>query len=358
MSVGLDTQGIKSMVETQTYPAMLWEKKPDNKVYCFLCSWECLISPGKLGRCQVRQNIDGELVSLNYHHICAANIDPIEKKPLFHFMPGSTSFSVACVGCNFQCDFCQNWQISQMPLREHRIDGEAVSPNNLVEIAQRNHCQSISYTYTEPTIFFELAYDTSRRAHEVGIKNIFVSNGYMTPQALETIEPWLDAINVDLKSFREDYYRRVCHGHLEPVLRSLRWLAKSRIWFEVTTLIVPEQNDSEEELRDIARFIAEELGPHVPWHVSRFHPDYKMTGIGGTPTSTVELALAIGKAAGLRYCYGGNIPIHLSESTHCYQCGQTLIERWGFSIRQNKIKDGKCPSCETPVDGVAMDWGV
>jgi pyruvate formate lyase activating enzyme len=225
-----------------------------------------------------------------------------------------------------------------------------------VKLAKRNHCQSISYTYTEPTIFFELAYDTCKLAREAGLKNNFVSNGYMTPETLETIEPVLDGINVDLKSFREEFYHEVCHAHLEPVLRSLRWIAKSRIWLEVTTLVVPDQNDSEEELRDIARFIAEELGPHVPWHVSRFHPDYRMSSVPGTPASTIDLALSIGKDAGLRYCYGGNILGHPSENTYCYSCGEMLIERWGFSIRKNIIQDGKCPQCQTVIDGVELNW--
>jgi pyruvate formate lyase activating enzyme len=346
------------MIETETHPAMLWEKKSDNKVHCFLCSWGCVIAPGKLGRCQVRQNIDGDLVTLNYHRICAANIDPIEKKPLFHFQPGSTSLSVACVGCNFQCDFCQNWQISQMPLREHRIDGESIVPSNIVMLAKRNQCQSISYTYTEPTIFFELAYDTCKLAHEAGLKNNFVSNGYMTPEALDMIEPVLDGINVDLKSFREEFYHKICHAHLEPVLRSLRRLAKSRIWLEVTTLIVPDQNDSEEEIRDIAKFIAEELGPQVPWHISRFRPDYRMNMLPSTPASTIDLAISIGKEMGLRYCYGGNIPGHLSENTYCYQCGEMLIERYGFSIRKNKIENGKCPQCQSVIDGVELSWNT
>jgi pyruvate formate lyase activating enzyme len=336
------------------HPAMLWEKAEGGKVRCRLCPFRCVIAEGKLGHCQVRQNVGGELFSLNYNRVCSVNVDPIEKKPLFHFMPGSLSLSVACVGCNFQCEFCQNWQISQMPREEHRIDGQRITPAELVGYAKRNGCESMSYTYTEPTIFFELAYDTGKLAHEAGLKNTFVSNGYMTIEALETIEPYLDAINVDLKSFREDFYRKVCKAHLEPVLESLKWLAKSRVWLEVTTLVVPGQNDSEEELTDIARFIADELGTQIPWHVSRFHPDYKMTDVPSTPMATIDRAIQIGKEAGLAYCYGGNVLGHPSENTYCKKCKKPVIERWGFSIRKNAIVGGQCPACGTAVDGVAM----
>ncbi|MFA5864991.1 MAG: AmmeMemoRadiSam system radical SAM enzyme [Phycisphaerae bacterium] len=344
------------MKTEKTHPAMLWGKLPDGKVQCKLCPWQCVIAESKTGICRVRRNVGGELVSLNYHQLCAANDDPIEKKPLFHFQPESLSFSVACVGCNFRCEFCQNWQISQMARAEGRIVGEGMEPASIVDHARHSGCQSISYTYTEPTIFFELAYDTSKLAHEAGLKNVFVSNGYISIEALKMISPYLDAINVDLKSFREEFYHRVCHGRLEPVKDSLRWLAKSGIWVEVTTLLVPGQNDSDEEMNDIAKFIAEQMGPQVPWHVSRFHPDYQLTGIPATPMSTVEKALQFGREAGLRYCYGGNVMGHQSENTYCYHCERPLIERRGFVINKNDIVDGKCPQCGTVIDGVELDW--
>lgn len=342
------------MKEPKTHPAMLWEKREGGSVRCRLCPWQCIIAEGKTGRCQVRRNVGGELVSLNYHRLCAANEDPIEKKPLFHFMPGSQSFSIACVGCNFQCEFCQNWQISQMARTEGRIAGQPLDPADIVHHAQHAGCRSISYTYTEPTIFYELAYDTGVLAHEAGLKNVFVSNGYVSIEALEKIEPYLDAINVDLKSFREDFYHRQCHARLEPVKDALRWLAQSRVWLEVTTLVIPGQNDSDEELGAIARFIAEDLGPQVPWHISRFHPDYQMTSTPGTPLSTIETALRLGKAAGLRYCYGGNVLGHASENTYCPGCGHLLIQRSGFSIRKNEIVGGRCPGCGTTIDGVDL----
>lgn len=338
----------------ETYPAMLWESIDGDKVHCRLCPWHCKIAPGKLGRCCVRKNIDGKLYSLNYHRLCATNVDPIEKKPLFHFQPGSMSYSVACVGCNFQCRFCQNWQIAQMPRDQNRIVGQDVSPQTIVDQAQRDECSSISYTYTEPTIYFELAYETAKLAHQAGLKNVFVSNGYITIEALQTIEPYLDGINVDLKSFREEFYQRMCRAHLEPVLESLLWLARSRIWLEVTTLIIPGQNDSDDELKDVVNFIASQLGPEVPWHVSRFHPDYDCTDLPPTPVDTIERALQIGKQAGLKYCYGGNILGHASESTYCHNCGGLLIARTGFAASKYDIREGKCPKCAARIDGIEM----
>ncbi len=344
------------MKKEELHPAMMWEKREGEHVQCLLCPWQCVISEGQTGVCRVRRNVGGQLYSLNYSRLCAVNEDPIEKKPLFHFQPESLSFSVACVGCNFQCDFCQNWQISQMARTEGRIAGQGTTPENIVAHAKHEDCQSMSYTYTEPTIFYELAYDTSVLAHEAGLKNVFVSNGYISLKALAAIEPYLDAINVDLKSFTEEFYHKRCHARLEPVKESLRWLAKSRIWLEITTLVIPGQNDSEKELQNIAEFIARDLGPQVPWHVSRFHPDYQMQDTPATPMSTVEKALTLGKQAGLRYCYGGNVLGHPSENTYCYHCGRSLIERWGFSIRKNDVVGGKCPGCGTVIDGVELDW--
>lgn len=342
------------MGEEKVYPAMLWNRIEGGQVRCNLCPFRCVISEGKTGRCQVRKNINGELFSLNYHYVCAANVDAIEKKPLFHFQPGSKSFSIACIGCNFQCEFCQNWQISQMQRLYGRLIGNSISPEEILSEAQRTGCRSIAYTYTEPTVFFELAYETSRLAKAEGISNVFVSNGYISQEAREMIEPYLDGINVDLKSFRNEFYEQLCHAKLEPVLESLRWLAKSRIWLEVTTLVIPNRNDSDEELSDIAEFIAAELGVDVPWHVSRYHPDYRYESSPPTPMSTIERALEIGRRAGLRYCYGGNIPGHSSEQTYCPNCGMLLIKRWGFSVIENKIVGGRCPKCNTEIAGYEM----
>jgi len=332
---------------------MLWEELDGQKVRCNLCGHQCVIAAGEYGLCRVRQNIAGALKTLSYSNIVALNVDPIEKKPLFHFLPGTRSMSVAAAGCNFQCEFCQNWQISQAP-RVGGVSGRAVSPEQIVTGAVSHDCASISYTYTEPTIFFELAYETSRIAQQRGIRNCFVSNGFLTPLAVETIAPYLDAINVDLKAFRDETYRSIMKARLEPVLTCLRALVAAGIWVEVTTLVVPGMNDSTEELRDIAQFIADELGVGVPWHVSRFHGDYKMTSAPSTPIETLELACRFGTEAGLKYIYCGNVPGQVDERTHCPSCGQVVIDRAGFSIRAVKLTDGSCGNCGEKIEGL---WG-
>ncbi len=333
---------------------MHWKHLDGTDVQCLLCPFNCSICEGGLGRCRVRKNVGGQLYSLNYHRVCSTAVDPIEKKPLFHFQPGSTSLSIACVGCNFQCDFCQNWQLSQMPRDSGEIAGQPATPEALVSYAKRNGCKSISYTYMEPTIYYELAFETSKLAHEAGLKNVFVSNGYTSIDAYRQIEPYLDAINVDLKAFTEDFYVERCRAHLEPVLKSLRWLATSSIWVEVTTLLIPGRNDSDDELEGIAKFIAGEMGVEVPWHVSRYRPDYNYSDSPATPLASVERALKIGSRAGLRYCYGGNTMGHRSESTYCYKCGALLIERSGFSIIANTIRNGRCTYCDAVIDGVEL----
>jgi pyruvate formate lyase activating enzyme len=338
-------------VETHT-PAVLWNKADDNNVQCYLCNWRCLISDGKLGHCRVRKNIGGRLYSLNYDKVCAANADPIEKKPLFHFLPGSKSFSIAAPGCNFRCEFCQNWQISQMALETSRLDGEAIDPGQIVQAAIRAHCTSIAYTYTEPTIFMELAAECGLLAKNHGLANVFVSNGYMTAEAIDFAKDWLDAINIDLKAFSEPYYKKLCKAKLEPVLQTIRHIAKNtKIWMELTTLIVPDQNDSSDELKQLAEFIVKEAGADVPWHISRFYPNYHCLDAEATPSDTLRRAYEIGKAAGLRYVYMGNVPGVKEESTFCHHCGELLIERIGYTIRTNKIKNSKCPVCETAVAG-------
>jgi pyruvate formate lyase activating enzyme len=335
--------------------AVLAESAEDNKVRCNLCNHRCLIAPGKRGRCGVRQNVDGVLYSLVYDKVCAANVDPIEKKPLFHFQPGTKSFSIATPGCNFQCIFCQNWQISQMATEDGYIQGRPYSPEDIVSSAVRTGCASIAYTYTEPTIFMELCADCGRLAREKGIANVFVSNGFMTRQAVDFAKDWLDGINIDLKSFREDYYKDLCKAKLAPVLDTIRYIAKETdIWLELTTLIVPGENDGDDELKKIADFIVNDAGHGVPWHVSRFYPQYKMDDRGATPPSTLEKALRIGKAAGLHYIYVGNLPGSKAESTFCHNCGQMLIERIGYTIRVNSITNQSCPSCNTKISGFEL----
>jgi pyruvate formate lyase activating enzyme len=341
---------------TQPHKAMLWEPAPgdDQSVNCKLCGHHCHIPEGEFGRCSVRQNVGGELFSRSYDRIIAMNVDPIEKKPLFHFLPGSRSLSIAAPGCNFRCGFCQNWQISQPKLDavgEDRI-GQAVPPEEIVDLAAQHGCASISYTYTEPTIFFELAYDTAKIASERGIRNCFVSNGFMTPEAVDTVAPVLDAINVDLKAFSDKTYREVCGGRLDPVRECLRRLVEAGVWVEVTTLVVPGMNDSREELQQIAQYIAGELGPHVPWHVSRFHGDYEMPDHPVTPMETLELACELGREAGLRHVYCGNVSGLADERTYCPACQELCVDRRGFSVGEVRLKKGACPSCREPIAGV------
>jgi len=249
------------MEEKNLKRAVLWEPGGKKQVRCKLCNWRCLIDEGKLGRCCVRKNINGILYSLNYDKVCSANPDPIEKKPLFHFQPGTRSFSIATMGCNFRCVFCQNWQISQAVAEDGQIDGQPISPGQIVEAAVRNGCASIAYTYTEPTIFMELCSDCGRLAKEKGLTNVFVSNGYETIEAIDFAAEWLDAINVDLKSFSENYYSRLCKAKLQPVLDTISYIAKQTdIWLEITTLLVPGENDSDEELKKLTDFIVNEAG--------------------------------------------------------------------------------------------------
>ncbi|MHB1294196.1 MAG: AmmeMemoRadiSam system radical SAM enzyme [Anaerolineae bacterium] len=339
--------------------AMLYEKLEGERVRCALCAQRCNIPAGKVGLCGVRENRAGVLYTLVYGQAIAEAIDPIEKKPLFHFYPGSTALSIATAGCNFRCTFCQNADISQLPHDQGRIAGRALPPETVVADAQRHACRSIAYTYTEPTIFFEYAYDTGRLAHAAGVANVFVSNGYMTPEMLDVAAPageppLIDAANVDLKAFRDAFYRQQCGARLQPVLDSLVRMHARGVWLEVTTLIIPGLNDSDEELRDIAGFLVDQLGADTPWHVSRFHPTYKLTNRPPTPPASVERAREIGLEAGLRYVYVGNIPGSDGENTTCPGCGQVVIKRMGFRVLRHDAPGGVCRHCGTPIAGVGL----
>ncbi|MFH1854558.1 MAG: AmmeMemoRadiSam system radical SAM enzyme [Candidatus Omnitrophota bacterium] len=286
--------------------AMFYESLSGERVRCSLCAHRCEIVPGKFGICGVRKNQDGKLYTHVYGEVIASHVDPIEKKPLYHFLPGSLSYSIATIGCNFKCSFCQNWEISQLSKRGEDVSGYELKPEEVVSEAKKNKCKSISYTYTEPTIFFEYAYDTAKLAKEAGLANIFVTNGYMTEKPLETIKPYLDAANIDLKSFSEDFYQKMCGAHLEPVLNSIKTMKRLGIWVEITTLVVTGKNDKEEEFKDIAEFIRS-VDPEMPWHISRFHPDFKYLEAEPTPAETLKMAKEIGMKAGLKYIHLGNV---------------------------------------------------
>jgi len=315
--------------------ALLYERLEDQRVKCNLCAHRCLIAAGRKGICLVRENRDGTLYTLVYGIPLSQAVDPIEKKPLFHFHPGSTAFSIATAGCNFRCGFCQNADISQMPRDRGQIVGRQATPEEVVRSAQRTGSRSIAYTYTEPTIFFEYSFDIARLAHQQGIASVYVTN-------------------VDLKAFRDETYRKVCGARLQPVLDSLKSMKELGVWVEITTLVVPDMNDSEAELNDIAQFIVAELGVETPWHISRFHPDYKMTDRGATPIATLERAYELGRQAGLRYVYVGNMPGAHLEDTYCPNCGQTVVGRWGFQVTQHHIRNGQCAHCGAAIDGVGM----
>ena len=356
------------------HEASFYERLPDGRVHCTLCPHDCRIADGSRGACSVRYAEGGRLYTLVYDRIVASNLEPIEKKPFFHVMPGSLAYSIATVGCNQQCAFCQNWEIAQWPRDElprrlaedhheaplplealvHGIPGRPQTPDAIVETAINAGASSIAYTFTEPTIYFELAYDTAVKARARGMKNLFVTNGYISEPALRQIAPVLDAANVDLKFFRESSYRRISRAGLQPILDAIRLYRASGVWVEVTTLVIPGINDSNEELREIAAFIRS-VGPEIPWHVSQFYPTYKMVDRTETPVATLQRAREIGLNAGLQFVYEGNIPVQGHENTLCPACRTVVIDRRGFVIRENRLKNGRCPACETPLAGIEMD---
>jgi len=333
--------------------ALIYEKLEDNKVRCNLCNHRCVITDSKRGICGVRENRAGALYTLVYGKAVASHVDPIEKKPFFNFYPGSTAYSVATVGCNLCCLHCQNYDISQGPREGGEIVGEKLEPEEIVRQALSYGCKSISYTYTEPTIFFEYALDTMKLARNAGLKNNFVTNGYMTPQALEMLKPYLDAANVDLKGFNEEHYKKVCGAKLKPVLENIKLMKRLGIWVEVTTLVIPGLNDSDEILKKIADFVLN-LGKETPWHISAFYPTYKMLDQPRTPVATLQRGREIGLKAGLRYVYSGNVPGEEGENTFCYACEKLLISRFGFQVVKNEIKNSRCPYCNAEIDGRGM----
>lgn len=326
-------------------------------VQCQTCEHFCAVKPGEAGKCGVRRNFDGTLYLVVYAEPIAVHVDPIEKKPLFHFLPRGDALSIGTFGCNFRCPFCQNWHMSQKREFDDQRDhlGQQATPEALVDTCLRNHIPIIAYTYNEPTVFFEYTYDTAKLAHEQGIKNVYVSNGYMSRAALDMIEPYLDGINVDLKAFGEtgeEFYREQCQARLEPVKRNIAYIARETdIWIEVTTLLVPGLNDSDEELQAMAKWLAD-VDLEMPWHVTAFHPDYQMHDRPPTSQPALARAYEIGKQAGLQYVFVGNVMDADRESTYCPQCGEKLIQRHWYSVRELWRERGVCPECDQAIAGV------
>lgn len=331
----------------------LYENLKDKKVQCKTCSHGCIIAPEGFGICGVRKNVDGSLYALNYERAISLSIDPIEKKPYFHFLPGTHSLSVATVGCNLRCGNCQNWQISQLVKTDKAMLelGQSLTSQEIVDEALKNKCPSISYTYTEPTIFLEYALDTMKLAKERKIKNSWVTNGFMSDDALDLIAPYLDAANVDIKSFDDDFYGRVCGAKLYPILKNLKRMKKLGIWIEITTLVIPKFSDEEKMLGKIAKFIVEELGCGTPWHLNAFSAEisWKMQDAQDTTVQKINNAYEIGKRAGLKYVYTGNIPGNSRENTYCSNCGEIAIKRIGYSV-DRMDRNGKCKNCGAGVD--------
>ena len=336
------------MDKSSTRPAH-FSHKLDGDAQCTLCHQECRIKPGKRGLCGVRKNQDGTLMTLVYGNLIAANVDPTEKKPFYHFLPGSLAYSIATMGCNFRCLHCQNADISQTPKETGKITGQYVPPEEVVSKAKEYGCQSIAYTYTEPTMFFEYAYDVAVLAKESGLRNVFVSNGYTGEEAAKKIMPILDANNIDLKG-DDEFYKRVCGARLEPVKRNIELMWGAGVWVEVTTLIIPGYNDSEVQLRGIAEFLAG-VSPDLPWHVSGFYPMYKLKDASPTGVEAPRRGVRIGHEAGLKYVYAGNIPGE-NEDAKCPACSETLVERSSYRVMKNSVVDGDCPKCGAAIAGV------
>jgi pyruvate formate lyase activating enzyme len=332
------------------HEAMFWEKLPENKVKCMLCPRECHVADVERGYCGVRENQGGAYQTLVYGALCSANVDPIEKKPLFHYQPGTTAFSIATAGCNIECKFCQNWQISQF--RPEQVPSRLVTPEQLVAVCRRHDCPTIAYTYSEPVIFYEYMHDTAALARERGIGSVMISNGYIQEKPLRQLCRHLTGVKIDFKAFTEEFYHETCAGELKPVLETLETLKDIGIWFELVILIIPTLNDSAEEIQKMSQWVLQHLGPDVPMHFTRFHPTYRMKNLPSTPVATLERCRKVAMDAGVRYVYAGNVPMHPGENTYCHQCGQELIRRVGFRVAANRIEGGKCSKCKTAIPGV------
>ena len=330
--------------------ARYYEKLDGGRVRCTLCPHECEVADMERGTCSVRENRGGTYYTLVHSRPCSLAVDPIEKKPLFHFLPGSRAFSIATAGCNIECKFCQNWQISQF--RPEDVRGAYYPPDKVVEEARRSRCASIAYTYSEPVVFYEYMYDTAVAGRKEGVRSVIISNGFINKEPVLELCKVLDAVKVDLKAFTEKFYRETCRGELKPVLDALKWIKETGIWLELVVLIVPTLNDGEDEIRRMCEWVYKELGPHVPMHFSRFHPTYMIKNLPITPTRTLEMARRTAVETGVQFAYVGNVWGHPYEHTYCPRCGELLINRAGYSTTVTALENGKCKKCNVEIPGV------
>jgi len=347
---GLKANGTGSSLTANHHPARYYKKLDAGIVECLLCPRKCRVSDLERGYCGVRENIAGEYYTLVYSKVCSANIDPIEKKPFFHFLPGTTAFSIATAGCNMNCKFCQNWSISQF--RPEDVNSSDLTPAECARLAHDYKCPTIAYTYSEPTIFYEYMSDCAIEGKKLGLRSAVVTAGYIEQEPLLQLIPLVDAIKIDLKAFTDSYYKDICSGELQPVLDALTTIKESGTWLEIVYLMLPGLNDGQEEISDLCDWLLENLGPDVPIHFTRFHPSYLLKNLPMTPLGSLEQAHALAKTKGLHYPYIGNVYGHNAENTYCHNCGELVIGRKGFKITKNKLDKGKCPSCQQKIPGV------
>ena len=330
--------------------ARFYEKLPNQKIRCKLCPRVCIVGDGQRGECGVRENRGGVFCSLVHSRVCAAHVDPVEKKPLFHYLPGTTAFSIATAGCNVKCKFCQNWDISQS--RPEQIPAEYLPPKRVVELAGQFHCPTIAYTYSEPIVFSEFMMDTADAGHAAGVRSLAVSNGYIQDEPLREAYGRMDAVKIDLKAFSDSFYNKIVCGKLKPVLDTIVALRKLGMWTEIVYLVIPTLNDTDDQFRGLAQWARTNIGTDVPVHFTQFHPDYLLKNLPVTPLATLERAREIAMAEGLNYVYIGNVPAHPAEHTYCPECGKAVVERNGMSMRKMSIRNGLCRFCNHPVPGI------
>jgi pyruvate formate lyase activating enzyme len=330
--------------------AKYYKRLEENQIECLICPRKCRVFEIERGTCGVKENRGGKYYTLVYGEVCALHIDPIEKKPFFHFLPGTTALSLSTAGCNFDCKYCQNWQISQK--RPEQVQNIPAPPVVLAKKAKKERCSAIAYTYGEPVVFYEYMIDIAIQGRKYGVKNVMISNGYINPQPMRELCKYLDGVKIDLKGFTEEFYKKITTGTLKPVLKTLEILREEKIWFEIVYLVVPSLNDSKNELKALCSWIRKQLGSNVPVHFSRFYPTYKLKNLPPTPKKTLELACNIGYDCGLNYVYIGNMPGHKFENTICPKCKKYVIKRYGYFIISNNVKNGKCKNCGNKIPGV------